>query len=132
MSTVTRTSSRSSRWAARLRARSTMTSVAAFTADGGYSWTQVELSMKYTGPLITNAGIVETVIHEITHSTFFPKGQARFNESFANFVGHRGAISFFCDGIADEASCETAEDRWHDIRDWPPGTRPVYAIAVFC
>ena len=36
--------------------------VAAFTADGGYSWTPVELSMKYTGPLITNAGIVETVI----------------------------------------------------------------------
>ena len=63
-----------------------------------------------------SVGIVETVIHEITHSTFFPKGQARFNESFANFVGHRGAISFFCDGIADEASCETAEDRWHDIR----------------
>lgn len=36
--------------------------VAAFTADGGYSWTPVELSVKYTGPLITNAGIVETVI----------------------------------------------------------------------
>lgn len=36
--------------------------VAAVTADGGYSWTPVELSMKYTGPLITNAGIVETVI----------------------------------------------------------------------
>jgi predicted aminopeptidase len=63
-----------------------------------------------------SVGIVETVIHEITHSTFFPKGQARFNESFANFVGHRGAISFFCDAIADEESCETAEDRWHDIR----------------
>ena len=63
-----------------------------------------------------SVGIVETVIHEITHSTFFPKGQARFNESFANFVGHRGAISFFCDGIADEGLCETAEDRWHDIR----------------
>jgi len=63
-----------------------------------------------------SVGIVETVIHEITHSTFFPKGQARFNESFANFVGHRGAISFFCEGVADEASCETAEARWHDIR----------------
>ena len=63
-----------------------------------------------------SVGIVETVIHEITHSTFFPKGQARFNESFANFVGHRGAISFFCDGIADEELCEAAEDRWHDIR----------------
>ncbi len=63
-----------------------------------------------------SVGIVETVIHEITHSTFFPKGQARFNESFANFVGYRGAISFFCDGLADELLCESAEDRWHDIR----------------
>jgi len=32
--------------------------VAAFTADGGRSWTPVELAMHYTGPLITNAGIV--------------------------------------------------------------------------
>jgi predicted aminopeptidase len=63
-----------------------------------------------------SVGIVETVIHEITHSTFFPKGQARFNESFANFVGHRGAISFYCDALADGVLCETAEDRWHDIR----------------
>ena len=36
--------------------------VAAFTADGGRTWTQVQLSMRYTGPLITNAGIVETEI----------------------------------------------------------------------
>ena len=32
--------------------------VAAFSADGGRSWTPVELAMHYTGPLITNAGIV--------------------------------------------------------------------------
>lgn len=36
--------------------------VAAFTADGGRSWTPVELAVHYTGPLITNAGIVKTVI----------------------------------------------------------------------
>ena len=36
--------------------------VAAFTADGGFSWTQVEMAMHYTGPLILNAGIVETEI----------------------------------------------------------------------
>lgn len=63
-----------------------------------------------------SVGIVETVIHEITHSTFFPRGQARFNESFANFVGHRGAISFFCDAVADETLCRVAEDRWYDMR----------------
>ncbi len=36
--------------------------VGAFSADGGRSWTAVEMAMHYTGPLITNAGIVETEI----------------------------------------------------------------------
>ncbi len=36
--------------------------VAAFTADGGRSWTPVELAMHYTGPLITNATIIESQI----------------------------------------------------------------------
>ena len=36
--------------------------VAAYTADGGRSWTPVELAMHYTGPLITNAGLVKTEI----------------------------------------------------------------------
>ncbi|MCL7963329.1 MAG: aminopeptidase [marine benthic group bacterium] len=61
-------------------------------------------------------GLVETVIHEITHTTFYPKGEARFNESFANFVGWRGAIEFFCDGLADAERCATAEGRWRDLR----------------
>jgi predicted aminopeptidase len=63
-----------------------------------------------------STAVVETVIHEVTHSTFFPKGQARFNESFANFVGHRGAIAFFCDALEDSERCATARDRWHDVR----------------
>lgn len=61
-------------------------------------------------------GLAETVFHEMTHTTFFPKGQARFNESFANFVGWRGAIEYFCDGLADAERCAAAEDRWHDVR----------------
>jgi predicted aminopeptidase len=60
--------------------------------------------------------LVDTVIHEITHTTFFPAGQAHFNESFANFVGHRGAIDFFCAAMDDEARCKQAQDRWHDTR----------------
>lgn len=35
---------------------------AAFSADGGRTWTPVELSMHYTGPLILNAGIVQATI----------------------------------------------------------------------
>ena len=42
--------------------------------------------------------------------------EARFNESFANFVGHRGAIQFFCEAVADERRCRQARDRWHDTR----------------
>lgn len=63
-----------------------------------------------------SVSLVDTVIHEITHTTFFPAGQAHFNESFANFVGHRGAIDFFCGALEDEVRCAKARDRWHDTR----------------
>ncbi len=63
-----------------------------------------------------SVAIVETVIHEITHTTWFPSGHADFSESFANFAGHVGAIAFFCDALAHEAHCRTARDRWHDTR----------------
>jgi|694.fasta_scaffold00031_107 hypothetical protein len=33
--------------------------VGAFSADGGRTWTAVEMAMQYTGPLILNAGIVQ-------------------------------------------------------------------------
>lgn len=62
--------------------------------------------------------VAETAIHEITHTTFFPKGYARFNESFANFVGHVGAIEFFCEAHADPEPCRRARDRWHDVREF--------------
>src|SRR5688572_19599242 len=57
--------------------------------------------------------LVNTVIHEITHTTFFPKGQAVFNESFASFVGARGAESFFRSrGSAEAAAMSDAA--WRD------------------
>jgi hypothetical protein len=36
--------------------------VGAFTTEGGYSWTPVELAMHYAGPLILNAGVQPTEI----------------------------------------------------------------------
>ncbi len=39
--------------------------------------------------------LVNTVIHEIFHSTIWIKDQVTFNESIANFVGLEGAIQFY-------------------------------------
>jgi predicted aminopeptidase len=59
--------------------------------------------------------LANTVIHEVTHNTLYLPGQAAFNESFANFVGARGAISFFCTRDGPEAlECQAAEAAWHD------------------
>jgi predicted aminopeptidase len=60
-----------------------------------------------------DVSLVNTVVHEIFHNTYYAPGQAAFNESLANFVGGRGAILFFC-SRGDEERCAAAEDRWHD------------------
>ena len=57
--------------------------------------------------------IVNTVIHELTHNRFYAKGQAEFNESFASFVGARGAAQFFT-SRGDTANARRAIDRWDD------------------
>jgi predicted aminopeptidase len=59
--------------------------------------------------------LASTVIHEILHNTVFVPSQIAFNESFASFVGDRGAIDFFCmrDG-PDARSCDLAKRSWHD------------------
>jgi predicted aminopeptidase len=57
--------------------------------------------------------LVDTVIHELTHNTYYAPGGATFNESFANFVGARGAAAFFrTRGSADAA--DEADARWSD------------------
>ncbi len=61
-----------------------------------------------------SVGLVETVVHEVTHNTLFVSGHVKFNESFANFVGSVGAIEFFCGRGYDERLCDLATGRWHD------------------
>ena len=61
-----------------------------------------------------SVGLVETVIHEVTHNTLFVSGHVKFNESFANFVGSVGAIEFFCGRGQDESLCSLAQGRWYD------------------
>jgi predicted aminopeptidase len=57
--------------------------------------------------------LANTVVHELTHNTFYAPGQAVFNESFANFVGARGAAWLFRSrGSLDAA--EQTDARWED------------------
>lgn len=61
-----------------------------------------------------DVSLAGTVVHEITHNSIYLPGQAGFNESFANFVGDRGAADFFCTRDPQDARCKTAEAAWQD------------------
>lgn len=59
--------------------------------------------------------LVNTVMHELLHNTFFAKNNVAFNESFASFVGARGAERYFLTR-GDSAAAKYAIDDWHDDR----------------
>jgi predicted aminopeptidase len=62
---------------------------------------------------LDSINLANTVIHEVTHNTFYKAGQAVFNESFANFVGARGAAWFFR-SRGDSVSAAFADADWED------------------
>lgn len=57
--------------------------------------------------------LANTVVHELTHNSFYASGQTEFNESFANFVGARGSAEFFRTRGSERAAIE-ADARWSD------------------
>ena len=76
--------------------------------------------------------LANTVIHELTHNTFYAPGQAVFNESFANFVGSRGAAWLFR-SRGSPAAAEQADARWEDqklLGDVLGGAVPVDRLGV--
>jgi predicted aminopeptidase len=62
-----------------------------------------------------DVSLAGTVIHELLHNTVYIPSRVSFNESFANFVGERGAIEFFCNRDGEDSDrCRAAQDGWAD------------------
>jgi predicted aminopeptidase len=81
----------------------------AFSTLGWFNDPVVSPLLRYDSISLAN-----TVVHEIYHNTLYLPGQAMFNESFANFVGARGAIAYFCTAAPDPRLCRNAEGAWRD------------------
>jgi predicted aminopeptidase len=67
----------------------------------------------------SKVGLAEVVFHELFHNTLYVSGQGAFNESAANFIGHRAAVDFFRATFgADSAEHQRALQRWSDEREF--------------
>jgi predicted aminopeptidase len=75
--------------------------VSAITAYSTLGW----LDDPVTSPMLARgaASLVETLLHELVHSTAFFSNEADFNESVAQFIGQQASIRFF-EGAAPEST----------------------------
>jgi predicted aminopeptidase len=80
----------------------------AFSTLGWFADPLLSTVLRYDRTTLANV-----IIHELLHNTTYLAGHAEFDESFANFVGSRGAILFFATH-GDEAARERAVTEWND------------------
>ncbi len=87
---------------------------------------------------MSDADLIETVLHEMTHATLYFPDHTNFNETAATFVGHKGAVAFlaaqFGPGSASVRQAEgDAEDEQRFSRfigEVLDGLREIYARPV--
>jgi len=61
----------------------------------------------------------EIIFHELFHNTLYVKGAGAFNESAANFIGHRAAIDFYRDRLGPESpEHKAAIQRWEEEKEF--------------
>lgn len=59
--------------------------------------------------------LADLLLHELLHRTTYVEGETDFNESFATFVGSRGAIGFFAERDGPDAErTERARRAWRE------------------
>jgi predicted aminopeptidase len=87
---------------------------AAFSTLGWFDDPLLSHLLRYDKVLLS-----EIVFHELFHSTLYVKGAGAFNESSANFVGHRAAIDFFRDRFGEgSAEHQRALQLWDEEREF--------------
>lgn len=92
----------------------TLRTSAAFSTLGWFDDPLLSHLLRYDKVLLS-----EVVFHELFHNTLYVNGAGAFNESSANFVGHRAAIDFFKDRFGeDSAEYQRAVQLWNDEREF--------------
>lgn len=87
---------------------------AAFSTLGWFDDPLLSHLLKYD-----KVGLAEVVFHELFHNTLYLSGQGAFNESVANFIGHRASVDFFRVKYgADSAEHKRALEWWREEREF--------------
>jgi len=103
--------------ATRLRAAGYDTNIrtsAAFSTLGWFDDPLLSHLLRYDKVILS-----DIIFHELFHNTLYIAGASAFNESVANFIGHRAAIDFFHDRFgADSAEYQRAVQDWQEEQEF--------------